>query len=205
VHVVGEGYGGLVALAMQDAAPERVASLVLLAPVVPGSLTAVQHGVMEQAVEDWRGAVDLIASSAAVTLNPQELARLGRDIGHTTRAAALGQLAALDDPESLPGGRRTTCAVLLVSGDYDGWTTRAAIRNGLLTVLPPAMWTVLPEVGRRVGTEATNVVAGRIADWIRHAEEPEVEERDEQQNPDDAPPNDPAEPEEAATHGGMPA
>ncbi|HET7092572.1 MAG TPA: alpha/beta fold hydrolase, partial [Thermomicrobiales bacterium] len=39
-HVVGAGLGGAIALALAEAAPARVASLVVLAPAVPGILAA---------------------------------------------------------------------------------------------------------------------------------------------------------------------
>lgn len=159
VHLVGNSYGGTVALRFALTHPERVASMMLIEAHVPipgwaeqmaATITSIGSDLTEGELGRWM----------AQSRKHANLAVLGRDlINHTTFVKDLlatepvrkGELQALTQP------------VRAVYGEESDVIHHAHLLDGLL---PRYALTVVPDVDHSVLTKATRVLRAVVLEWL---------------------------------------
>jgi pimeloyl-ACP methyl ester carboxylesterase len=167
VHLVGNSFGGVVALAFTQRFPERVASLVLIeahfategwGEHMAGSLALAAFGLDEAGVKDW------LAENAG-----RKLSRLAR---HSERL--LMETTLIDDlqreqpfsREALAGIR---CPVLAIYGESSDILDRA---RDLEAHVPRCELHIVPRCSHSVLFEATGFVRERTLAWVTANAEP---------------------------------
>lgn len=160
VHLVGNSYGGTVALAHAVAHPDRVASLVLIeahfaiegwGEQMAGTLTEIAFGLRDGDVHTWRS-------------------RHGRKLGRMAGNAddLINNTTLVDDllavkPLPLHGLRALDLPVLAVYGADSDVLHHAAALDGLL---PDYTLDVLPGCTHSVLMEATSYLRERLTSWL---------------------------------------
>jgi pimeloyl-ACP methyl ester carboxylesterase len=161
VHLVGNSYGGTVALAFAVSHPERVASLVLIeahfaiegwGEQMAGTLSEVAFGLRDSDVEGWRN-------------------RHGRKLGRLASTAddLINNTTLVDDllavkPIPADGLRALRCPVRAFYGEHSDVLHHAGALDGLLTDFS---LTVLPGCTHSVLMEATGTVRNALVGWLR--------------------------------------
>jgi pimeloyl-ACP methyl ester carboxylesterase len=159
VHLVGNSYGGTVALAFAVACPKRVASMVLIEAHVP------VPGWAEQMVTTInRIGLDLteghLGRWMAQSRKHAGLATLGKDlIHHTTFVADLLATEPFAEGEL----RLFAPPVRAVYGERSDVIHHAHVLDGLL---PWYTLTILPEVDHSVLPKATRVLRAIVLEWF---------------------------------------
>jgi pimeloyl-ACP methyl ester carboxylesterase len=159
VHLVGNSYGGTVALSFAVAHPGRVASLVLIEAHLPilgwaeqmaATITSIGADLTEGELGRWM----------AQSRKHASLAALGKDlINHTTFVADL-----LDtEPVRKEVLRVMTQPVRAVYGEKSDVIHHARALDGLL---PHCELTILPDIDHSVLTGATRVVRAIVLEWF---------------------------------------
>ncbi len=160
VHLVGNSYGGTVALGFAAAYPHRVASLVLIeahfavegwGEQMAGTLTEVAFGLAEGDARTWRD-------------------RHGRKLGRlaANADALINGTTLVDDllavkPFPASALRAVTCPVVAVYGEDSDVLHHAHQLEGLL---PRFSLTVLPGCTHSVLTEATAFLRDALLRWV---------------------------------------
>lgn len=172
VHVVGNSYGGLVALAFAASHPERVASLVL----VDAHTGAAGFGDEMAATLSLQGAErdERIARSFSAWAGRHSARKRSR-LADTARALVEGTTLVadlraevpfdVDAGASGPAGRVSMPALLL----YGERSDVRARGEALAKVLPRAELRLLPGCSHSVLWEATDVVRAAIVAWLERA------------------------------------
>ncbi|MGH3920441.1 MAG: alpha/beta fold hydrolase [Pseudonocardiaceae bacterium] len=159
VHLVGNSYGGTVALGFAVEYPERVASMVLIEARVP------LGGWAEQMTATIRKiGSDLAAGESgrwvAQSRKHTDPTALGQDlIQHTTYIKDLLATEPLEERQL----RMVTCPVRAVYGKQSDILDHAHVLDGLL---PQCALTVLPDADHLVLAKATRVVRAIVLDWF---------------------------------------
>jgi pimeloyl-ACP methyl ester carboxylesterase len=156
VHLVGNSYGGTVALGFAVACPERVASMVLIEAQVP------IPGWPEQMATSIRNTGLDVAERLGMAQKRKctRLAALVRDlITSTTLVADIGTTEPLADDAV----RMLTCPVRAIYGEHSDVLHHAHILDGLLLQYT---LTVLPDVDHSVLPKAARVVRAIILEWF---------------------------------------
>jgi pimeloyl-ACP methyl ester carboxylesterase len=161
VHLVGNSFGGLIALAFCDRYPELVASLVLIEAHFPiegwgehmaGSLALAAFGLDEQASKDW------LANEGSRKM--QKLARHSEYLFlKTSLIADLQQ----EQPFSRHALERIACPTLAIYGDGSDILDRA---RDLERYVPGCELHIAPDSDHGVLTAATSFVRDLIVGWI---------------------------------------
>jgi pimeloyl-ACP methyl ester carboxylesterase len=159
VHLVGNSYGGTVALSFAVTYPERVASMVLVEAHVPlpgwaaqmaATITGIGSDLTEGELGRWM----------AQSRKHASLAALGKDlINHTTFVADL--LAT--EPVRKEELRTLTQPVCAVYGEQSDVLHHAHALEGLL---PCYKLTILPDVDHSVLTKTTRVLRTVVLEWF---------------------------------------
>lgn len=159
VHLVGNSYGGTVALSFALTHPERVASILLIEAHVPipgwaqqmtDTIRSIGSDLTEGELGRWM----------AQSRKHANLAVLGKDlINHTTFVKDL--LAT--EPVRHEELRLLTQPVRAVYGEKSDVVHHAHILDGLL---PRCALTILPEVDHSVLTRATRVLRAVVLEWL---------------------------------------
>ena len=165
VHIIGNSYGGVVALAFARAYPERTASLVLLEAHAPIEGHAVEEETEMTHALDLAGAVlDLDAVNA--WLDEEGGRKLNR---MAVRAKELIYNSTLvEDLRATPPFTRAelsaiTCPVLALYGETSDILDRGQLLESLI---PRAELRVLEDVDHTALMSATAVVRRTIVDWL---------------------------------------
>ena len=159
VHLVGNSYGGTVALGFAVTYPERVASMVLIEAHVP------VPGWAEQMATTVRGIGSDLSEGElgrwmAQNRKYARLAEFGKDlIHHTTFVTDL--LAT--EPLAAQKLRIFTRPVLAVYGEQSDVIHHAHVLDGLL---PHYTLTILPDVDHSVLPKATRMVRTIVQEWF---------------------------------------
>jgi pimeloyl-ACP methyl ester carboxylesterase len=169
VHLVGNSFGGVVALAFASLFPERVASLVLIeahfategwGEHMAGSLALAAFGLDKQSVKEW---LDRNAT--------RKVSRLAQRSEHLFLRTSL-----IDDLQrELPVPRRDlegiACPTLAIYGEGSDILDRA---RDLERYVPDCSLYVVPDCTHSVLFEATPFVREHVVSWIsnRHAAVP---------------------------------
>lgn len=159
VHLVGNSYGGTVALSFALTCPQRVASLVLIEAHVPvpgwaeqmaATITGIGADLTEGELGRWM----------ARSRKHANLAALGKDlIHHTTFVPDLRATDPVDGVEL----QHITQPVHAVYGERSDVIAHAWL---LQSVLPRVRLTVLPDVDHSVLTSSTTVLRTVVLDWF---------------------------------------
>jgi pimeloyl-ACP methyl ester carboxylesterase len=161
VHLVGNSYGGTVALAFAVAHPDRVASLVLIeahfaiegwGEQMADTLTEIAFGLRDGDVDSWRD---------------QHGRKLGRMAGNADDL--INNTTLVDDlfavkPIPADGLRALTCPVRAVYGAESDVLHHAQALDGLLADFT---LTVLPGHTHSVLMEATGFLRDALVRWLR--------------------------------------
>ena len=168
-HLVGASFGGRVALQVASLAPDRVASLALLAPGLPGwdysdpeLLGYDERETAAKARGDVDEVVRLGVAAWAASLSPSDQDYVA---AAQKRAIELGGEGA--DEEEVPFDLdRVTARTLVVVGDRD-FADFVAIGEHLASTLPSAELRVWEGAGHLLALERPDVTREVIADWVR--------------------------------------
>ncbi len=159
VHLVGNSYGGTVALGFAVAYPERVASMVLIEAHVPIPGWAAQMAATIRKVGSDLTEGEL-GRWMAQSRKHAGLAALGKDlIHHTTFVADLLATETLAERQL----RMFTRPVRAVYGEQSDVLHHAHVLDSLL---PRCALTVLPDVDHSVLSQATRVLRAIVLDWF---------------------------------------
>lgn len=162
VHLVGNSFGGVVALAFTHLFPQRVASLVLIeahfategwGEYMAGSLALAAFGLDEAAVKDW------LARNAS-----RKLSRLAR---HSERLFLETSLIAdlqREQPFSPRALQAIPCPTLAIYGEGSDILDRA---HDLERYVPRCELHVVEGATHSVLFEATPLVRRQTVDWVR--------------------------------------
>ena len=164
VHVVGNSFGGVVALALAAAHPARVASLALIDAHDGTAGWAAQMAATLALKGDARDAK--IAASFQHWLgrhSEKKRTKLARHaealVEHTTLVADLRGSPPLDEPAL----RAVACPVLAIYGADSDVRARG---EALARILPRCELAIVPGATHSVLWEQTALVRGRIVEWI---------------------------------------
>lgn len=162
VHVIGHSFGGTVALRLAVAAPERVASLTLVDPVLfallaetdpeayAAEMAEADPARARMAAGDWEGATDAFLARWGTGAPPSPAQRAAMVAGmpfvwRSEAEIALPQTATLD-AASL---RRITAPTLVITGAASP-ASIGAIAEGLAQVMPDLRQVEIPGAGHMV-------------------------------------------------------
>jgi pimeloyl-ACP methyl ester carboxylesterase len=159
IHLVGNSYGGTVALSFAVAFPERVASMVLIEAHVP--------------VPGWTEQIAATITSIGLDVAAGEFGRwlaqhrkdarlASRVKDMITRTSLVADILAAE-PLTEHALRALTCPVRAVYGEHSDVLHHAHVLNGLLS---PFTLTVLPDVGHWVLPKATPAVRDIVVEWF---------------------------------------
>jgi pimeloyl-ACP methyl ester carboxylesterase len=158
VHLVGNSYGGTVALGFAVAYPERVASMVLIEAHVP------VPGWTAQMAATIRTGSDLAESDSerwiARSRKHARLAELGKDLVHHT--TFVNDLLATE-PLAEGALRAFARPVRAVYGEHSDVLHHAHVLDGLLSRYT---LTVLPNLDHSVLTKATRALRTIVLEWF---------------------------------------
>lgn len=159
IHLVGNSYGGTIALSFAVAFPERVASMVLIEAHVPVS------GWTEQMAATIANiGLDVAAGEFGRWLaqhrKDARLAALVRDM--ITRTSVVADTLATE-PLTEHALRALTCPVRAVYGEHSDVLHHAHILDGLL---PRFTLTVLPDIDHWVLPKATPALRDIVVEWF---------------------------------------
>jgi pimeloyl-ACP methyl ester carboxylesterase len=160
VHLVGNSYGGTVALGFAVAHPDRVASMVLIETHFSVAGWAEQVAAEQSKIEIAVANGDLRSGLDHLGRKITRLAEMADDLlNHTTF------LADLEIPQPIPMSRlRTlTCPVRAVYGEYSDVIDYA---RELDEYLPHCVLTVLAGCGHSVLMDATAALREIVLDWF---------------------------------------
>lgn len=159
VHLVGNSYGGTVALSFAAKYPEQVASMVLVEARVP----------LTQWAEQWaatirKNAAELaeVEASGKMTQSRKHsgIAALWKDLVHHT--TFVNDLL-ITEPLTEQQLRTLTCPVRAVYGKQSDILHHAHVLNDLL---PQCALTVLPDVDHSVLPKATRLLRAIVLEWF---------------------------------------
>jgi pimeloyl-ACP methyl ester carboxylesterase len=179
--LVGHSYGGGVALATAQIAPERVEALILLASVGPGCLDgwdrllAAPFAGPVCAIAAWwltpwfaRARLARIARRRGRPLGPEEYvnwqvwSQVSHDHGPIWRTFLTEQRALVDELDDLVAGLPRVQAPSLVLADPDDALIPRRVSEALHASLPSAGLELLSGVGHHLPRRAPGIVAGAI-------------------------------------------
>ncbi len=159
VHLVGNSYGGTVALGFAVACPERVASMVLIEAHVP--------------IPGWAEQMAATITNIGLDLTEDELGQLkARNRKHArsatlvrnmiTRTSLVADILATK-PLAEEALRMLTCPVRAVYGEHSDVLHHAHVLDGLLSRYT---LTVLPDVDHWVLPKATQALRAIVLEWF---------------------------------------
>lgn len=171
--LAGFSFGGYVALAMLEAAPERVAGFALLcsSPGADSPEAAQRRLTSLEAVAQGRY-FEMVEQSAPQAFHPDSLANapllaarraMVSDYGPERYAAHVRATAARPDRRHLLDGRRPT---LLLAASHDKLFTPAALQ-ALADTIPGARCVTIEQAGHLAPMEQPQAVAQVLAHWVR--------------------------------------
>jgi pimeloyl-ACP methyl ester carboxylesterase len=156
VHLVGNSYGGTVALGFAVSYPERVASMVLIEAHVPlpgwaeQMVTTIRSNITERELGPWMAQSRKHARAAKLCEGL---------IHHTTIVNDLLATPPLTERELV----KLISPVRAVYGEHSDVLHHAQVLKGLL---PRCALTVLPDVDHSVLTKATRPLCAIVLDWL---------------------------------------
>lgn len=159
VHLVGNSYGGAVALGVAVKHPERVASMVLIEAHVPlpGWPEQLAAKVRKMGADLAGGELSRWAAQKRKHAGP---AALAKDLIHHT--TLINDLLATE-PFTERQLQEFTCPVRAVYGKQSDILHHA---HALDALLPHCVLTILPDVGHWVLAQETQVVRAIVLDWF---------------------------------------
>ncbi|HET9117588.1 MAG TPA: alpha/beta hydrolase [Pseudonocardiaceae bacterium] len=159
VHLVGNSYGGTIALGFAVTYPERVASMVLIEAHVPvpgwteQMVTTITNIGLNAAAGDFGRWIAQHRKDARMASRIRDM------ITHTSVVADISAIAPL--PENAL--RALTCPVRAVYGEHSDVLHHAHILDGLLSRFT---LTVLPDVDHWVLPKATRALRDIVVEWF---------------------------------------
>ncbi|BCN40667.1 hypothetical protein ALDI51_39860 [Alicycliphilus denitrificans] len=170
--LAGFSFGGYVALAMLEQAPERVQGIALLctAPFADSPAAAQKRIAALEAVAQGRY-FEMVEAATANTFHPDSLANAAllqarqamvRDYGPARYAAHVRATAARPDRARLLDGSRPT---LVLAGSHDQLFTPAALAAYAANI-PGAQQRVVGPAGHLAPMEQPQAVAQALAQWM---------------------------------------
>ena len=173
-HLCGFSFGGYVALALFAQAPQRVASLVMLATTSFADTPQQQVARDTAAAAAQRGEhMTLVAGPGAIALHPTAAAdpaiaalrlRIARDYGAERFIAHQFASKARPDRTALLAGAKLPM-LFIASGD-DKVIPPDAVRR-MADAVPLAKFETIPGAGHLVPIEQPTAVARLLGDWVR--------------------------------------
>ena len=174
--LAGFSFGGYVALAMLELAPERIAGIALLctAPFADSEAAAQKRLAALDIVKQGRY-FEMVASQAANAFHPDSLANaelmatrhaMVQAYGPDTYAAHIRATAARRDRSHLLDGQRPT----LVLASSDDKVFSPEILAGYATKIPGVTLKTVQRAGHLVPMEQPQEVAQALASWMGFAE-----------------------------------
>jgi 3-oxoadipate enol-lactonase len=165
--VVGNSFGGLVAMQLATTAPERVSALVLLATAAPDAEPSPELAAFDAAETAALEAGDV---ERVVALRIETWVRdpaVGPLVGEMARTAIAHQLDAPDDEGEEPPFRPASLAVpvLLVDGGLD-LPDFGVIADRLAAVIRGARRATVPDAGHLVALERPGAVAELVTGFL---------------------------------------
>jgi pimeloyl-ACP methyl ester carboxylesterase len=172
-HLVAHAMGGFTAFEVMRQAPERVASLVLIATMAPNdgpAQTERRQGYI-RLVEDGRFA-EVVEERIPILVHParrEDAPLLGvvrRMAADTGAAQFLGQQRAImGRPDSRPSLTAIAVPTLLVRGEQDGITTPAH-QDEMLAAIPGAVLMTIEDCGHLPTLEKPVTINQILLDWL---------------------------------------
>jgi pimeloyl-ACP methyl ester carboxylesterase len=170
--LAGFSFGGYVALAMLEQAPERVQGIAMLctAPFADSEAAAQKRLASLEAVAQGRY-FELVAASAAGAFHPDSLANaqlmaareaMVQDYGPARYAAHVRATAARPDRSHLLDGKRPT---LVLAGSHDPLFTPEALA-AYAARIPGAQQCVVGPAGHLAPMEQPRAVADALVQWM---------------------------------------
>ena len=173
-HLVAHAMGGFTAFEVMRQAPERVASLVLIATLAPNdgpAQTERRQGYI-RLVEDGRF-VDVVEERIPILVHPARredaplLAIVRRMATDTGAARFLGQQRAImGRADSRPSLSAIAVPTLLIRGDQDGITTRAH-QDEILAGVAGSWLEAIEDCGHLPTLEKPVTTNRILTDWLR--------------------------------------
>ena len=176
-HLAAHAMGGFTAFEVMRQAPERVASLVLIATLAPNdgpAQTERRQGYI-RLVEDGRFA-EVVEERIPILLHPARredaplLTIVRRMATETGAARFLGQQRAImSRPDSRPSLAAIAVPTLLIRGEQDGITTQAH-QDEMLAGVPGARFIAIEDCGHLPMLEKPVTTNRILTEWLaRHA------------------------------------
>jgi pimeloyl-ACP methyl ester carboxylesterase len=162
--LVGHSMGGAISQVTALTHPERVAGLVL---VGTGGRLRVAPAILEGALSDFEGAVDLVTRFAWAKDAPEELVRLGRQaLAETAPQVLHGDFLACDNFDVMARLGEIRAPTLVVAGTRDLLTPH---KYGayLAGHIPGARLVTVEGGGHMMALEQPGVVAGAVAEFVQ--------------------------------------
>lgn len=175
--LVAHAMGGFVAFEVLRRAPERVASLALIATLASadgpaqtarrqGYIDLVEAGRFDQVIEEripMLFPTDRRDDPALLALARRMAADTGADMFLRQQRAIMSRI------DSRPGLAAVSVPTLLIRGDADGITTPE--QQAEMRAIPGSRLVTLPGIGHLPTIEAAEAVTGLLSAWInRHGE-----------------------------------
>ncbi|MCA9607993.1 MAG: alpha/beta hydrolase [Myxococcales bacterium] len=164
VVLMGESLGGLVALGVALAAPERIEALILVSPMLrpgPGA-----RALVDGARRDWPGTIARFVDLCLTEPDVDHLARRGRRLlaRAPAEAAARALEQALDAPPDWPPAL-VRVPTLVVHGADDRLVPLASV-EALVAEIPHAAQVTLPATGHAPTLTRPALLAAAIEGWL---------------------------------------
>jgi pimeloyl-ACP methyl ester carboxylesterase len=162
--LIGHSMGGAIAQWLALTRPDRTAALVLVAT---GAKLRIAPQLLEQALNDFPAAVDLVSQWEWGPTAPEGLRRLGKQqLLANTPAVMLNDYRACDAFDVRAQLKAITVPTLIVAGEADQMTPLKHA-TFLAEQIPQACLSVVPEAGHMVMLEAVEIVTQAITDFLR--------------------------------------
>lgn len=169
--LVGHSYGGHLARGLAARRPDQVAGLALICPLMPATMNAEPHVVVEAdgdaaqwlppaLVDEYCGYFVVHSAATARRFQRAVAPVLGRYDGDAVELM-MTHSEVHPDPDGVPFGSPT----LVMTGRHDsfvGWRDQVA----LLDRYPRATLVVAAEAGHALPHECPELVAERVRDWV---------------------------------------